>query len=277
LLLDIVCPVVKADTPLPVILYIHGGGWMGGDKAAIGGRHNATFAAHGFIAVSINHRLSGEAIFPAQIHDCKAAVRWLRANAETYNIDPNKIGVWGHSSGGHLAALLGTSGQVPELEGESGNEGYSSAVQAVCASAAPIDLLQMGDWHDEANSPEARLLGASYIKDRPDLAKQASPFTYINDPAQVPPFLLIHGEQDQMVPFKQSKLLYEALQDVSFVRLKQGDHADYNGGNMLMEDLLPTILSFFRKNLVGPKQTTEEIQATRDGMQQFINHIMGRS
>lgn len=112
LYLDIILPVEAVSKPLPVLIYIHGG-----DKSGIGGREwNARFTQHGFVAVNVNHRLSGEAIFPAQIHDVKAAVRWLRANAAALSIQPDKIGVWGHSSGAHLAALLGVSAGNESLE-----------------------------------------------------------------------------------------------------------------------------------------------------------------
>ena len=132
----------------------------------------------GFFTVSISYRLSGQATFPAQIEDCKAAVRWLRAHAADYHVDPARIGVWGHSAGAHLAALLGTSGDVPALEGTSGNAGRSSRVQAVVALAPPVDLGKMGGWHDAPDSPEARLLGGPVWK-RPDGVRVANPITYL--------------------------------------------------------------------------------------------------
>lgn len=269
LLLDICMP-KGCEELLPVIMYIHGGGWKYGDKAAAGGQHNAKFAEFGFFTCSINHRSTSEAPHPAQIHDVKAAVRWLRANAAEYNIDPNKIGVWGHSSGGHLAALLGTSYDIPELEGESGNPGFSSRVQAVCTSAGPTDLLQMGGWHDAPNSPEASLVGAKYHRDRPDVATELNPITHIRHDA--PPFLIVHGDLDEIVPVNQANLLFDALSDVSYIRVKNGDHDDYNGGGMTMEEILPAILAFFTKHLKGTRASVAEVEAKREAMRRGIRH-----
>src|SRR5262245_3799785 len=136
--LDIYSP--KSMThPLPVLLWIFGNRWSRGSK-----NHPPplNLMSRGYIVVSIDYRLSGEAPFPAAIKDCKAAVRWIRANAATYHFDPDHIGAWGHSAGGHLAALLGTSGDVAELEGVGDNPGFSSRVQAVCDMAGPSDIVQ---------------------------------------------------------------------------------------------------------------------------------------
>src|SRR5687768_12543691 len=136
--LDLFIPAgATADKPLPLVVWIHGGGWRQGDKARC---LALPLLAHGYAVASINYRLSGEAQFPAQIHDCKAAIRWLRANAKEHGIDADRIGVWGSSAGGHLVALLGTSGDVKELEGELGNAGVSSRVQAVCDFFGPAEL-----------------------------------------------------------------------------------------------------------------------------------------
>lgn len=269
LLLDICMP-IESTEPLPVIMYIHGGGWRFGDKAASGGQGNAKFAQFGFFTCSINHRSTMEAPHPAQIHDVKAAVRWLRANAEKYNINPEKIGVWGHSSGGHLSALLGTSYDIPELEGESGSPGYSSRVQAVCTSAGPSNIFHMGGWHDAPNSPEASLVGAEYHLDRPDIVKQLNPITYIREDA--PPFLIVHGDLDEIVPVNQANLLFEALTDVSYIRVKNGDHDDYNGGAMTMEEIHPAVLAFFTKHLKGTRPSIEEVENKRKAMRQAIRY-----
>src|SRR5882724_12604171 len=123
--------------PAPVVVWIHGGGWSAGDKFPTPA---ARLVAAGYAVASIEYRLTGEAKFPAQIHDCKAAIRWLRASARKYNLDAAHIGVWGHSSGGHLVSLLGTSGDVKELEGAEGNTDQSSRVQAVCDFCGPSDF-----------------------------------------------------------------------------------------------------------------------------------------
>jgi acetyl esterase/lipase len=207
----------KPDAPaqaLPVIVWIHGGGWSSGSRANCPA---AVFAAQGFAVASISHRFSQQAIFPAQIHDCKAAIRWLRANAVEYGLDADRIGVWGASSGGHLAALLGTTGGVEEMEGRmGGNLAHSSQVQAVCVWFGPTDFLQMNAQappdsridHNAPTSPESRLIGGPIQQNR-ELARAANPITYIT--GKEPPFLIMHGDRDNMVPLGQSKLLYEAL------------------------------------------------------------------
>jgi acetyl esterase/lipase len=268
LLLDICVP-VNSDKPLAVIMYIHGGGWRFGDKASSGGVNNRKFTKYGFVTCSINHRLTTEDPFPAQIHDVKSAVRWLRANALKYNINPDKIGVWGHSSGGHLSALLGLSYNIPELEGDCGSPGYSSRVQAVCTSAAPTDILQMGGWHNAPGSPEAHLVGSTFHYDRQDLTNKINPINYIREDA--PPFLIIHGDQDVIVPINQSNLLFDALENVSYLRVKNGDHDDYNGGSLTLDEIMPSILAFFVKHLKENPILEEDIMKKRDAMLQGVN------
>ena len=137
--LDLYTP-EKADGPLPVIVWVHGGAWMGGAKDA--GVPALPFVGKGYAVASINYRFSQHAAFPAQIEDCKAAIRWLKANAKAFDLDPERIGVWGASSGGHLVTLLGTSGGVKDLEGRGGNADQSSRVRAV-VDLGPTDFLQM--------------------------------------------------------------------------------------------------------------------------------------
>ncbi|WP_051348810.1 alpha/beta hydrolase [Peribacillus kribbensis] len=277
LFLDIIRPAMEPDKPLPVLVFIHGGGWMGGDKAGAGGREwNASLLKYGFILVNINHRLSGTAPFPAHIHDCKAAIRWIKANAANYKMERDRIGVWGHSSGGHLAALIGTYADIPDLEGHSGNPDHSTSVQAVAVSAAPIDLLTMGGWHDLPHSPEAKFTGSQYVQDRPDLAKQANLVTYItkDQMTHIPPFLIIHGDADPMVPSSQAEILYSALEDVTFLRIKGGDH-DYLGGNMSMNQVLETVGTFFKRHLVEgiSEKEIEETQESKRMTEKFIRHF----
>lgn len=132
LLLDLYLP-EKAESPLPVIVGIHGGGWANGNKA---GGQGSWLARHGYAVAVINYRFSGEAIFPAQIEDCKAAVRWLRAHARKYNLDPERFGATGHSAGGHLTSLLATAGDAKEFDKGDYLE-VSSRIQAACPSAGP--------------------------------------------------------------------------------------------------------------------------------------------
>ena len=151
----------KADGPLPVIVWVHPGAWMFGGKEECPA---IPFLSKGYAVASINHRYSRQSPFPAQIEDCKAAIRWLRANAKTYNLDTERFGVWGASSGGHLSALLGTSGDVKDLEGTQGETGPSSRVQAVVDWFGPTDVAKMGGMHDNSDSPESRLLVSSARK-----------------------------------------------------------------------------------------------------------------
>ena len=219
--LDLYLP-AKADHPLPVVVWIHGGGWQGGSKE---GCPAIQFVGKGYAAASINYRFSQHAIFPAQIEDCKAAIRWLRANAKKYDLDANHIGVWGASAGGHLVALLGTTGSVKELEGTGGNLDQSSRVQCVVDWFGPTDFAKMGGWQDKPNSPMARLVGGP-VKDKQELAAKANPLTYIDKDSA--PFLIMHGEEDRMVPMNQSELLDAALRkagvESTLVRVPKNGH-----------------------------------------------------
>jgi acetyl esterase/lipase len=201
-----------ADVLTPVVIWIHGGAWMGGSKDAP--LPAPILLARGYAVASISYRLSQEALFPAQIRDCKAAVRWLRANAKRYHLDPDRFGAWGSSAGGHLAALLGTSDGVRDLEPE-GNPVYSSRVQAVCDWFGPTDFLRMNDVrgtinHDAPDSPESRLIGGPIQENREEVAR-ANPISYITP--DDPPFLIMHGDRDRTVPLSQSELLHHALQE----------------------------------------------------------------
>ncbi len=196
---------------LPLIIVIHGGAFLGGDKAQ---ENVEQFLEAGYAAASLNYRLSGDAIFPAAVQDCKAAVRWLRANAGKYNLDPHRFGAWGSSAGGNLVAMLGTTGETDIFDaGE--NLGVSSRVQAVADYFGPTDFLQMdahrlpnGQIHDSAGSPESLYIGGS-IQQHKDKTAKANPITFVT--AKTPPFFIAHGELDPLVPHHQSVLLEAAL------------------------------------------------------------------
>jgi len=220
--LDIYLP-EEGDGPFPVILNIHGGGWIGGDKVFAQVTSMLEGLKRGYAVVAINYRLSGEAIWPAQINDCKAAIRWVRTNADQYKLDPDKIAAWGSSAGGHLSALVGTSGDVKALEDLSqGNPEESSRVQAVVDWFGPTDFLKMDDHlkasgvkmpmkHSTPDSPESKLLGKN-LEDAPELVKEADPDTYVS--SDDPPFLIQHGLEDNLVPYQGSVLLARNLGDV---------------------------------------------------------------
>ncbi len=207
---------------LPVIVAIHGGAFMMGDKGDDQVKPMLEGLKRGFAVISINYRMSGEALFPANICDVKAAIRWIRSNANKYNLDTSRIAVWGDSAGGYLASLAGTSGGVVELEDLSlGNAAYSSRVQAVIDWFGPINFLKMDDQlrktgngkadHSDSLSPESKVLGAK-ITGIPDLVKKANPETYIS--ADDPPFLIQHGTKDPVVPTQQSEEFYSRLINV---------------------------------------------------------------
>ncbi|HEU5102137.1 MAG TPA: alpha/beta hydrolase [Roseiflexaceae bacterium] len=211
--LDLYLP--SKNETAPLIIWIHGGAFRMGSKEGL--EFDAPpleYLDRDYAIASLNYRLSQHALFPAQIEDCKAAVRWLRAHAQQFNLDPDRFGAWGPSAGGYLAAMLGTTGAVTEFEvGEHLN--VSSRVQAVVDYFGPTDFLQMdaqrtpdGMIHDIPDSPESQLVGGP-IQEHPDRVARANPITYVASDA--PPFLIVHGDGDPLVPHHQSVLLDAAL------------------------------------------------------------------
>jgi acetyl esterase/lipase len=216
-----------ATGPVPLVIFVHGGGFAGGDKSMeIEVGNVAAVLAAGYAAASLNYRLSGEARFPAAVQDVKAAVRFLRANASRYGLDADRFAAWGESAGGYLVAMIGTTGdQATVLDDPSlGNAGVSSAVQAVVDFFGPTDFLQMDAQfgsappaackgqvraYDSADSPVSLFLGAA-IQTVPDHAA-TNPITYIATAKTLPVFLIAHGDSDCEVPIQQSQILHEAL------------------------------------------------------------------
>jgi acetyl esterase/lipase len=241
--LDLYLPASGAKWPL--IVAVHGGAWMAGSKES---EPAGIFVARGFAVAAINYRLSQHAIFPAQIEDCKAAVRWLRANASQYGFDPARVGAIGGSAGGHLVAMLGVAGDVREFE-KGDNLDQSSRVQAVVDMFGPTDFLQMDahrpaaarQVHDDPNSPESRLVGGHISRNREAVAR-ANPITYVK--SGLPPFLLIHGDEDLLVPHHQSELLLEALKkagvQAELMTVRNGPH-----GGATVRQGLPRAVEFF--------------------------------
>jgi acetyl esterase/lipase len=234
--------------PMPILVWIHGGAWLGGNKDG-GIFQLIPFVQRGCFCATIEYRLSQEAKFPAQIEDCKCAIRFLRAKAKEYRLDPDRIGVWGSSAGGHLVAMLGVTGGVKELEGKGGWPDFSSRVNAVCDWFGPSDFSKMADAPSRINRhlptcPEALLIGGS-LQENKEKAAKASPVTYVTKEA--PPFLIMHGDQDDVVPYNQSELLYEALKkagvEVTFHPVKGAGHGF--GGPEIMK----MVSEFFEKHL----------------------------
>ena len=241
--LDLYLP-EQANGALPVIVWIHPGGWQQGSKEFC---PPVLLVTKGYAVASINYRLSQDAVFPAQIEDCKAAIRWLRANATKYRLDAAHIGVWGASAGGHLASLLGTTGGVKELEGTRGNLEQSSRVQAVVDWFGPADFTAPYKVDSEAASMVALLIGPADAKNR-EKYRRASPMTYVDRDAA--PFLIMHGAEDDVVPFAQSEAFAAALQkagvEANLVRVPENGHGGIGFGTSenwrLIED-------FFAKHL----------------------------
>ncbi len=224
--LDIVRPKDRTGKPAPAIVFMHGGGWEGGDKKN-GIPYLTRMAKKGYFGVTIYYRLAPGARFPAQIEDCKCAVRFLRAKAKEYNIDPEHIASWGGSAGGHLAALLGTAGEVKEFEGTGGWGEYSSKVQAVIDYCGPADIYKLKNQNNVGNMLN-NLFGGSSPKYK-DAMDNASPVKHVSKDA--PPFLIVHGEKDPVVTIKQSQAFAGALSsagvEVVYVPVKNGVHGDF--------------------------------------------------
>lgn len=253
-MLDLLLPKERAsDKPLPVIAYIHGGAWRAGNKSGALRRVVPFVESGRFVGVSIGYRLSGEAVWPAQIHDCKAAIRWLRANADSLGIDADRIGVMGSSAGGHLVAMLGTSGDVADLEGKLGSHtDVSSRVTCVVDEFGPTNFLTMNDFpsridHLSPTSPESLLIGG-VITDHQDKVRHASPLTYVSK--DDPPFLIIHGTKDPLVPYNQSVILEADLKkagvDVQLQTITEGQHGGFRSNELARRTRL-----FFEKHLLG--------------------------
>jgi acetyl esterase/lipase len=244
--LDLYVP-IAGDGPFPLIIWIHGGAWEYGSKEGCIAR---PWARKGFVVASINYRLSQEAKFPAQIKDCKAAVRWLRVHAREYRIDRDRVIAWGDSAGGHLAALLGTSGDVTEWD--PGPPAESSRVQAVIDWYGRADLSRVGTDPAMAEHAVAHLLGGSGAKVA-EIARKASPITYVSD--DDPPFLIMHGDSDRTVPVQQSEVFAEALQrakvPVTLVILKGVGH----GGEEFLKSDKVRIIDTFLKTYPVPRKS----------------------
>lgn len=246
--LDAYEPKTRGDHHLPMIVFIHGGGWRRGDKMG-GARFMPALINSGYVGFSINYRLTDVARFPAQIEDCKAAIRWIRKNSADFNGDPNRIGVFGTSAGGHLSALVGTSGDVKELEGQVGVTGISSSVQAVCDWFGPTDFTVIG----RSSQGKDALLGlfGRWPDEVMSLAKRASPITYVDN--NDPPFLMIHGTEDSLVPVEQSRRFLRALKnagvEAELVEVPGGGHGRFRDTSPDQQELVQKMLTFFTSHL----------------------------
>lgn len=249
-MLDLYFPPGK-HTNLPLVVWIHGGAWVGGDKQP---SPLMPLLSNGFAVAGINYRLSPDNKFPAQIHDCKAAIRWLRKGADRYGFDKDRIGLFGISAGGHLAALMAATNGNKDVEGNIGTTDASSDVQVVCDWAGPGNLQSLRKHEGEEgeldyNSPKApvtQFLGGTAAQ-KPELAKAASPVSYLKPGSTKVPLLIMHGDHDTVVPIAQSEELFAAWKKtgapVEYEVVKGGKHIFLNVATMTR------VLDFFKKNL----------------------------
>lgn len=255
--LDLYLPEKPAEKPLPLIVHIHGGGWRAGSKYPC---PVAPMALKGYIVASVEYRFSQKAKFPAQIQDCQAAIRWLRANSARYQIDPERVAVVGASAGGHLSALVATSGGKKTFPAIGGNEDQSDRVQAVCDYFGPTDFTtvvqQAADDSKVRNVFQFNTPGDPYSgltgSDLSDTAKSeaVSPIHYVDK--DCPPFLILHGTHDALVPYAQSVELAEALKAKGVeVWLQTLPGSGHGGPAFNRPALAALILNFFEKHLKG--------------------------
>jgi acetyl esterase/lipase len=244
--LDLYVP--KVGENFPLIVFIHSGDFCMGDKRQWI-RYQLGYLDQGYAIASINYRLSSEAVFPAQIENCKSAVRWLRAHAASYHLDPNHFLAWGASAGGHLAAMLGTTGGISQFD-VGDNLTYSSRVQGVADFFGPVDLTRLQPAFMASNSAESRFLGCT-IEENLDKARIASPITYVTK--ESPPFLIVHGDADPRVSYKQSVWLTEALKNanvpVTFYTVKGAKHGGFR------DPQVPQVTSAFFAKYLKPERS----------------------
>jgi acetyl esterase/lipase len=248
--LDLAMPESLGTAPRPAVAIIHGGGWRGGDKGVgMWKELPIEYARHGYVAISVNYRFAAEAKLPACIEDVKCAVRWLRAHAKEYNVDPTRIGAFGNSAGAHLTAMLALAGPDAKLEGDGPYQEQSSAIQAAVAAATPADFLDWGapragsaNWENLFGGP------ADAARER---ARRSMPLTYVH--AAAPPMLLIHGNADQTVPIGQSHKLANALKqagakNVMFLIVDGAGHNAFVEGGAVTRGAM---MAFFDRHLRG--------------------------
>lgn len=245
LFLDLYLPESQGGEKKPVVIWVHGGGWKNGSKDNC---KAAWLAEEGIAVASISYRLTDVAQWPAQIDDCREAVRWVRRNASVFGLDPDRVGSWGSSAGGHLVALMGT---LPYPE----SEAVSSRVSAVCDWYGPTELLTMPPNNvgggrteaDVANSNGAKLLGCT-LKDCLDLARQASAYDHVSKDDSV--FLIMHGDEDPGVPIQQSIQFHERLKKTGVPSQFEVVEGAGHGGKLFdTAEVKAKVLTFFQARL----------------------------
>jgi acetyl esterase/lipase len=267
--LDLAVPVATNGKPRPAIVVIHGGGWLEGDKSSFASRAHGVpgniedFAELGFVAATINYRLSGEAIFPAALDDCKCAVRWLRAHAKEYGVDTKHIGAYGNSAGGHLALMLAMTGEEAGSKGDMPYRSESGGVQAAVSDSGPLDLVYQYR-HETLRQVVSQFMGGAPEGERAALYHKASPANLLK--ADTPPLLLLYGGADEQVPVETAdRFVTESgrvgLKDVSYYRLAFVDHCPYS--LIRVRGLIPVVNEFFLRTLMHP-DSARQIQRRPD-------------
>ncbi len=263
--LDLAMPKVAEGKPRPLIVVIHGGGWLEGDKSSFASREYGVpgnivdFAALGFVAATINYRLSAEAPYPAALEDCRSAILWLRAHAREYHIDPKHIGAYGNSAGGHLALLLGMPVKKESGKADDPHKDQSSMVQAVVSDSGPIDL--RGQYQqNRLRQVVGQFMGGPPEGVRIEAYRQASPLHHIT--ADLPPLLLIYGGADEQVPVESADQFVAALgraglKDVTYHRLAFVDHCPHS--LVRIPSMQTAVNAFFVRTLMHP-ETAHQIQ-----------------
>ena len=236
--LDLYVP-PRANGPIPVVIWTGGSAWLADTGKASARGLAARLNPAGYAVAGVSIRSSAQVVFPGQLHDIKAAIRWLRTHASTHGLDASRIAIMGDSSGGWTAAMAALAGDAPEMEGGVGVTGVRSDVRAAVAFYPPTDFLAMDAWavractpprcHDDATSPESRLVGCA-IQTCADKARAANPVRYVT--AADPPLLILHGGSDPLVPHNQGELLYMALnkacREATFISLPKAGHGPWN-------------------------------------------------
>lgn len=256
--LDLYLPKTASEMPLPLVVHIHGGGWQGGSKFPC---PVAGMAAKGYVVASIEYRFSQKARFPAQIQDCQAAIRWLRANAKTYNIDPEHVGVVGGSAGGHLSALVATAGGKDAFPKIGGHDDQSDRVQCVVDIYGPTNFATVMEQAENdknvrnifkfntPSDPYSSLIGVALNEDKAR-TDAVSPVTYVSE--DNPPTLILHGTHDTLVPYAQSEELAAALKAKGVpVWLQTLPGSGHGGGGFGKPQLHELMQNFFDKYLQG--------------------------
>ena len=247
---DMTPPFIESarERRFPLVIYVQGAAWGEQDVYNRLGQL-AVLARKGYVVASVKHRASTVAKFPAFLQDVKSAIRFMRANAENYRIDPDQVAIWGDSSGGHTALMVGVTGDMPEFKTEDNAE-FSDAVCAVVDFYGPTDVTRVNDaprdpmvTADKDNIPEDILFGGC-VADHPEIAQPGNPLNYVSPDKPLPPVMIAHGDQDPVVPFNQSVLMYQKLREcdkaVEFFKVVGAGHET----NVWTEELLENVAKF---------------------------------